>query len=306
MDLRELEAFQAVVEAGGVGRAALRLHRAQSSITARIRQLESSLGVALFERDGRTLRLTAAGDALLGYADRLLGLAEEARVAVRLDAVCGRLRLGAMESVAASRLPHPLAEFHRRHPEVMVELQTAPSRELIARLQAGALDAAIVGDEVDNARFARVPLYREELVLVAAAGSPLPDDPRRLNGKTMLVFYGQGCAYRRRLEQWLQTLRVVPARMLEFASYHAILAAAAAGVGASLVPRSVLEIYPQRAALSLGKVPARVARMQTLLAMSRTLHAPALTRLADALRADAARSAAVGKRKPLGKGCESR
>ena len=306
MDLRELEAFQAVVEAGGVGRAALRLHRAQSSITARIRQLESSLGVALFERDGRTLRLTAAGDALLGYADRLLGLAEEARVAVRLDAVCGRLRLGAMESVAASRLPHPLAEFHRRHPEVMVELQTAPSRELIARLQAGALDAAIVGDEVDNARFARVPLYREELVLVAAAGSPLPDDPRRLNGKTLLVFYGQGCAYRRRLEQWLQTLRVVPARMLEFASYHAILAAAAAGVGASLVPRSVLEIYPQRAALSLGKVPARVARMQTLLAMSRTLHAPALTRLADALRADAARSAAVGKRKPLGKGCESR
>jgi len=64
MDLRELEAFQAVVEAGGVGRAALRLHRAQSSITARIRQLEASLGVALFERDGRALRLTAAGDAL--------------------------------------------------------------------------------------------------------------------------------------------------------------------------------------------------------------------------------------------------
>ena len=302
MDLRELEAFQAVVEAGGVGRAALRLHRAQSSVTARIQQFESSLGVALFERDGRTLRLTAAGDVLLGYADRLLGLAEEARAAVRLDAVCGRLRLGAMESVAASRLPHPLAEFHRRHPEVMVELQTAPSRELIARLQAGALDAAIVGDEVDNARFARVPLYQEELVLVAAAGSPLLDDPRRLNGKTLLVFYGQGCAYRRRLEQWLQTLRVVPARMLEFASYHAILAAAAAGVGASLVPRSVLDIYPQRDALSLREVPARVARLRTLLAMQRTLHAPALTRLADALRADVARGAAAGKRQPLNKG----
>ena len=302
MDLRELEAFQAVVEAGGVGRAALRLHRAQSSVTARIQQLESSLGVALFERDGRTLRLTAAGDALFGYADRLLGLAEEARVAVRLDAVCGRLRLGAMESVAASRLPHPLAEFHRCHPEVMVELQTAPSRELIARLQAGTLDAAIVGDEVDSARFAQVPLYQEELVLVAAAGSPLLDDPRRLSGKTLLVFYGQGCAYRRRLEQWLQTLRVVPARVLEFASYHAILAAAAAGVGVSLVPRSVLDIYPQRDALSLSGVPARVARLRTLLAMPRTLHAPALTRLADALRADAARGAAAGKRKPLSKG----
>ncbi len=295
MDLRELETFCAVVETGGVSRAAARLHRAQSSVTVRIRQLEMSLGVNLFERNGRVLRLTAAGDALLGYADRLLGLAEEARAAVRLDTVCGRLRLGAMESVAASRLPRPLAEFHHRYPEVMVELQTAPSRELIARLQAGTLDAAIVGDEVDNARFTRVPLYEEELVLVAAAGSALLEDPRRLNGKTLLVFYGQGCAYRRRLEQWLQTLRVVPARMLEFASYHAILAAAAAGVGVSLVPRSVLKIYPQRDALSLSEVPARVARLRTLLAMPRTLHSPTLTRLAEALRADATRSASSGK-----------
>ncbi|WP_297921826.1 LysR family transcriptional regulator, partial [Metallibacterium sp.] len=78
-----MEAFQAVVEAGGVGRAARRLHRAQSSITARIRQLQASLGVALFERDGRALRLTAAGDVLLDYTGRLLGLAEEARAAVR-------------------------------------------------------------------------------------------------------------------------------------------------------------------------------------------------------------------------------
>ncbi len=293
MDLRELEAFQAVVEAGGVGRAALRLHRAQSSITARIRQLQASLGVALFERDGRALRLTAAGDVLLDYTGRLLSLAEEARAAVRQDNIGGRLRLGAMESVAASRLPLPLAEFHRRHPEVMVELQTATSRELIVRLQAGALDAAIVGDEVDNARFTRVALYREELVLVAAPGCPLLASPKRLAGKTLLVFHGQGCAYRRRLEHWLQALRVVPARTLEFASYHALLAAAATGVGVCLIPRSVLNIYPQREALAVATVPARVAHLQTLLVTPRTLHTPALTRLVEALRADAGASTAA-------------
>ena len=296
MEFRELETFRAVVEAGGVVRAASRMHRAQSSVTVRIRQLEASLGVQLFERDGRSLRLTAAGDVLLQYADRLLGLADEARAAVRLDSIGGRLRLGAMESIAASRLPGPLAVFHGRYPEVAVELQTAPSRELIARLHAGGLDAAIVGDEVDDARYTAVPLYQEELVLVAAAGCPLPENPKRLNGKTLLVFQGQGCAYRRRFEQWIQALRVVPSRVLEFGSYHAILASAAAGVGASLIPLSVLDIYAQQDALSWAKVPRRVAMLRTLLVMPASTHAPALTRLVEMLRTDAAAraSSAVG------------
>ena len=294
MELRELETFRAVVDAGGVGRAADRLNRAQSSVTARIRQLEASLGVPLFDREGRGLRLTAAGDALLGYTDRMLSLAAEARAAVRSDAFSGRLRLGAMESTAASRLPHPLASFHRSHPGVSVELQTAPSRELVARLQARTLDAAIVGDEVDDEQFVRVPLYVEELVLVGALGSATMREPRQLAGSTLLVFNGNGCAYRRRLEQWLHTQRVAPARILELASYHAILASAAAGVGISLVPRSVLEIYPQRDAVSISRVPAQMARIRTALVMQRGRHVPALTQLANHLREDA-RKATRGK-----------
>jgi DNA-binding transcriptional LysR family regulator len=260
-------------------------------VTARIRQLEASLGVVLFDREGRGLRLTAAGDALLGYADRLLELASEARAAVRDDVVGGRLRLGAMESVAASRLPHPLAAFHRDHPLGSVELQTAPSRELVARVQARTLDAAIVGDEVDDERFARVPLYTEELVLVGPGGRPLGREPSRLSGCTLLVFHGNGCTYRRRMEQWLQSRRAVPGRVLEFASYHAILASAAAGVGISLVPRSVLEIYPQRAALSVARMPSQLARVRTALVMQRGRHVPALTQLANCLREDARRAA---------------
>lgn len=287
MDLRALETFRAVVQTGGVARAATGMHRAQSSITVRIRQLESSLGVALFERDGRSLRLTAAGDVLFEYAGRLLDLAGEARDAVRQNTVGGRIRLGTMESLAASRLPAPLAEFHRRHPAAIVELQTAPSRELVVRMQGGGLDAAIVGDAVDGTRFDSTPLYHEELVLVSAAGCTWLDDPRQLSNKTLLVFHGLGCAYRRRLEEWLHALRVVPARTLEFASYHAILASAAAGVGVSLVPRSVLDVYPQREALATAPVPARVARLRTLLITPRGTHTPALTSLVKLLRSDA-------------------
>ncbi len=124
--------------------------------------------------------------------------------------------------------------------------------------------------------------------MLAASGGPLAN-PKHLDGKTVLVFHGQGCAYRRRFEQWLQALRVVPARTLEFASYHALLAAAASGIGVCLIPRSVLDIYPQREALAVATVPARVAHPQTLLVAPRGLHTPALTRLVDALHADAAK-----------------
>ncbi|NII11895.1 LysR substrate-binding domain-containing protein [Oleiagrimonas sp. C23AA] len=287
MDLRELETFRAVVEAGGVARAAQRLHRAQSSVTARLRQLEASLGVALFRREGRRLALTPAGDALVDYAGRMLELADETRQAVRRDGVCGRVRLGTMESTAASRLPRPLASFHGAHPRVAVELQTAPSRDLLSRLQAGELDLIVAGDDVDRSQFVATPLYRETLVLVAAAGAEAHTFPQALAGGTLLVFRGQGCAYRRRLDAWLAHRRIVPGRTLEYASYHAILASAAAGVGVCLVPQSVLDIYPQRDALSVHALPARFARLPTLLIRRRDQHRVAVAQLAEHLRRDA-------------------
>src|SRR5688572_9870838 len=124
MELADLTVFRTVVEAGGVTRAAERLHRVQSNVTMRIKKLEEELGVALFAREGRRMQLSAAGKVLLGYAERILSLAEEAREAVVDGAPRGVLRLGAMESTAAVRLPGPLSRLHRKVPELAVELHT--------------------------------------------------------------------------------------------------------------------------------------------------------------------------------------
>src|SRR5690349_754794 len=129
MDLADLRIFTAVVRAGGMTRAAERLHRVQSNVTTRVRQLEEDLGVALFIRDGKRLHVTPAGRLLLDYADRMLALAEEVRSAVQDPRPRGRLRLGAMESTAAVRLPGPLAEYHKRHPDVILELHTGNPQE---------------------------------------------------------------------------------------------------------------------------------------------------------------------------------
>src|SRR4051812_47238785 len=163
MDLSDLRIFSAVVREGGVTRAAERLHRVQSNVTTRIRQLEDDLGTPLFIRAGKRLHLTPSGQTLLGYADRLLALADEARGAVVDPRPRGVLRLGSMESTAAVRLPGPLNEFHRRHPDVVLELRIGNPEVLAKAILAGELDAAFVAEPVADAQFDKASAFVEEI-----------------------------------------------------------------------------------------------------------------------------------------------
>ncbi|MBG7622459.1 LysR family transcriptional regulator [Herbaspirillum sp. AP02] len=241
MELAELEIFRTVVAEGGVTRAAERLNRVQSNVTTRIKQLEESMGVPLFVRDRRRLVLTAAGEALLDYAERILDLVQEARHAVAPQSPRGRLRIGSMESTAASRLPTPLAEFHQRWPEVRLELSTAPTDVLVAQVRACKLDAALVAGPLDDPAFDATPLFKEELMLVTPRSHRRVRSPEDVTLDTLIVFE-QGCAYRRHAQTWFAThgRGGVPVRTLELASYHAILACVAAGAGVAVVPRSVI------------------------------------------------------------------
>src|SRR4051794_19093581 len=131
MDFADLAVFKAVADEGGVTRAARRLHRVQSSVTTRIRQLEDSLGTPLFIRERRRMVLSPAGELFRGYVEQLLALGERARAAATGDAPAGALRLGTLESTAASRLPPLLCAYHRAHPRVRVELATGTNDALI-------------------------------------------------------------------------------------------------------------------------------------------------------------------------------
>jgi DNA-binding transcriptional LysR family regulator len=169
MDLIDLHVFRTVVSAGGITRAAEQLHRVQSNVTTRIRQLEEDLGVQLFIREGKRMHVSPAGRTLLGYADRLLDLAREAREAVHQDHPSGLLRLGAMESTAAVRLPGPLSEYHRRFPAVTLELRTGNPGQLAAAILEGEIDAAFAAEPIADAPFEKVPVFDEELVIIAPA-----------------------------------------------------------------------------------------------------------------------------------------
>src|SRR2546425_3572987 len=144
MDLAALHIFKTVAEAGGITKAAARLHRVQSNITTRVQQLEERLGTRLFHRQRRRLVLSAEGRTLLDYAERLLRLSAEAEAALRGGAPRGTLRIGSLESTAATRLPPVLSRYHLAYPEVRLELGTGTSRALGAPVMDGEAEAALV------------------------------------------------------------------------------------------------------------------------------------------------------------------
>lgn len=280
LDLAALDIFRTVAAEGSVTRAAERMLRAQSNVTTRVRQLEAEVGATLFLREGRRMALTPEGEVLLGYADRLLALAEEARQALRPGQPGGRLRLGSMESTAASRLPAPLARLHQQWPGIALELSTGPTRDLVERLRSHALDAVLVawppGQPAESA-LDGTRVFTEELLLVVPAGHPPIHGPADVVPPTLAAFE-PGCTYRRLAQDWLAP-RAQPLRVLELGSYHAILACVAGGNCAGVVPRSVLELSPQ--AGLLGCHP--LTTIDTLLLWRRGYQSAALAALRQVL-----------------------
>jgi DNA-binding transcriptional LysR family regulator len=286
MDLTDLHIFRSVVQAGGVTRAAEKLNRVQSNVTTRVRQLESDLGIELFIRDGKKLRLSPAGTLLLDYAERLLDLAEEAREAVHDAKPRGLLRLGSMESTASVRLPGPMNEYLSRYPDVTVELRIGTPRELAPAVREGELDAALVSEPIPDAPFEKIPLYDEELVIIAAANHPPIKSPQDVNGRPVLAFE-TGCSYRQRMEDWFTSSGEMSDRVIETSSYHAILGCAVAGMGISMVPRMVLKTFPDAKLLSVHSVPPQFSIARTVLIRRKGVVSPKVSALIEVLREQA-------------------
>ena len=286
MDLAALEIFQAVVEHGGVNKAAARLHRVPSNVTTRVRQLEERLGAKLFLREGRRLTLSAEGKVLLNYANQLLRLSSEARAAMRGGKPRGTLRIGSLESTAAARLPPVLSRYHALYPDVQVELTTGTSGALVNRVHAQEIEAAFVAEPFNAAGLDTLTVFQEELVLITPKTHARVRAPRDLGNLTVIAF-ANGCSYRRRLEAWLGADQLHPDRVMEFQSYHAIVACVAAGTGIAVVPKSVLEMTSAGKQVGAFPLPASIAKAKTQLAWKPNHHSVALEALKAVLTAAA-------------------
>lgn len=176
MDVRQLEFFLAVAEELHFGRAADRLHVVQPSVSQQIQRLERGLGVRLFDRTSRQVRLTAAGARLVPEAREIMSAIERAAAVVRDD---GRrvLRLGTAD-VLGDRLDALLETFARRMPDARVNLVHLTPRERLDRVRDGDLDAALIRSAAPSPGVRRRPLWEDGLVAVLPAGHPLAAEPR--------------------------------------------------------------------------------------------------------------------------------
>lgn len=207
MELRQLRIFEAVVSHRTVTDAAIALGMAPSSVSETIRALEKSLGVALFDRTARGMRLTGAGEHMVSWANLLLAQAEQARreVTGQLQVV----RLGALETIAATEVPRVLGRLADRRPGARVDVRPSMSRDdLFADVIAGRLEAALVldtGTAIGDLGFPAPPaplafldVGTVPLVLVAVPGHPLAARPglapADLPGQRLLV-NTPGCSF---------------------------------------------------------------------------------------------------------------
>lgn len=274
MDAGDLRVFEAVARHGSMNRAAEALHTVQSNVTARIRALEDQLGTPLFDRHSRGVRLTDAGERLLPYAQRIARLLDEARRAVREDGTPrGRLLLGSLETTAAMRLSPLLASYVAAHPAVDLVLRTGTTAELIAQVLDQQLDGAFVCGPVAHAQLVEERVFREELVLAAAASAGDAMAALAQSGEARIVVLRAGCSYRQRLEELLARRGIARVRLLEFGTIETILASVAAGLGVTLMPRSLVAAS-RYDGIALHALPASEAIVDTVFIRHRDSFVP--------------------------------
>jgi DNA-binding transcriptional LysR family regulator len=191
MNLNHLFLFRAVAEAGGFSRAAERIHVSQPAISMQVGELEQHLGLALFHRLGRGVKLTAAGELLLGYAQRLGALAVEAERAMAevRGLRRGHLAIGASTTIGVYLLPNLLGEYRRLYPNIDLQFDIANTEDIERRLADGTLDAGLTEGLTPNSEeLETVVFLRDQLVPIAR-----PDHPRLKPGSRPLTL-GQLCA----------------------------------------------------------------------------------------------------------------
>jgi DNA-binding transcriptional LysR family regulator len=156
----------------------------------------------------------------------------------------------------------------------------------VAKVAAYELEAAFVADPAQPERFDSQPAFNEELVLIAPKSLAPITSPKQIRDHTVIAF-GTGCTYRRRLEHWLKRADAKPRGVMEFHSYHAIVACVASGAGVAIVPRAVISAVLGRKQVQIYALPAHIAKAKTVLIWRKGHLSTALEALGRQLRCTA-------------------
>lgn len=244
MDLKHLQTFLALSEIRNFTKTAESLHYAQSNVTTQIQQLEEELNVRLFERMGKRVALTPAGQELVPYALEMLHLSNDMKIKFSNQGI-GRITIGASESACICRLPAVIRSFQMEHPEAELYLKVMDTHDFVPFLSGNSIDIAFALDApISNPNINTALRIEETICVFSAPGHPLAEKdkvflPDFLNQR--LVLTGKECCYRKLFERDLSEAAITPKIVLETGSLQVIKETVRSGLGIGVLPRSAIQ-----------------------------------------------------------------
>lgn len=254
MELRQLNMFRTVASTLNFSRAAEAMGYVPSNVTMQVKALEEELGVRLFDRLGKQLVLTTAGERFLKHVEEVLHKLDEARSVVHdEDNLTGTITISANEVLCAYRLPVVFHRFRSRYPDVRLIFRSVPNQELKQSLFEGSADVVFMLDEpLRSSGLAVEPLLEETFRLFAAPDHPLAQRMElQLEDFHDEVFLTneKGCPYRTMFDRGFEQEGIDTITYLEFQSAEAIKQCAITGIGIAFLPEVVTEAEVERGEL---------------------------------------------------------
>ncbi|VBB09800.1 transcription regulator hth lysr [Lucifera butyrica] len=246
MEVRQLKTFMSIVKLGNFSQAAQHLGYTQSTVTTHIQLLEKELSTVLFERFGHQLMLTADGERLYDYAERITKLAEDAKNELdHFDVPRGPLLIGMPESLCVYYLTDLLKEYASLYPDVELKLKFGISSDFRFLLRKNMMDLAFFLEKnLHDADLVGKFLWPEPVALITAPGHVLAKrgwvDVKDLKGQT-LIFTESGSSYRAVLEAALAKAAVHPRTVLEICQLQTIKQFVMSGIGLTVLPLAVVK-----------------------------------------------------------------
>jgi DNA-binding transcriptional LysR family regulator len=243
MNLKQIEAFCWIARLGSFAAAAEHLNATQPAISARIRELESSLGLEVFDRSTRRVQLTPKGRHLLDYAERIAGLCTEVRGIVGdRTALRGVVRLGAADNIALSWLPGLICRIGEEYPGILVELFVDLSTSLREKMLSHELDVALLVGPVPGPGIATASLGRVDVAMMTSPQLVTPRGPVRPKDIVgfPIISHTRGSHLYVMMQEWFRRGGIEPPRFHACTSVATLIKLTDAGVGLGVLPPALV------------------------------------------------------------------
>ncbi|MEQ9693835.1 LysR substrate-binding domain-containing protein [Shimia sp. SDUM112013] len=259
LTLRQMRYFEALTRHQHFGRAAEACAISQPALSVQIKEMEEELGLPLFERGARQVRLTAIGEEVAARVQAVLRSVEELDDFARSsrDGLAGRLRLGVIPTIAPYLLPRLIGHLTYHYPQLDLQVRETQTSKLLDALGAGRLDAAILALPVSEPAFVETPLFDEAFVLVrpeADADKPTPDASSLREMRLLLL--EEGHCFRDQALSFCNIQSALPRESLDGSSLTTLVQMVGAGMGVTLIPEMAVPVETRSAPVAVARFPA--------------------------------------------------